>query len=133
MKARDDDSGNALIELLFGVSALLVPLALGMLAMVQVASATLLAETTAREVARAFVLADDDQAARLAADRIARLNFQDASRAFVRPIITCSAHPCLTPGARVSVAVRLLVDVPWGRWTVGSQHVQLVDPWRAFP
>lgn len=126
------DRGNALIELVFGISALLVPIAVGMTAMVEMGSATALAETTVREVARAFVLADDDESALAAADRVARLNFRDAGRPFMRPTITCSIRPCVTPGAHVTIALRFPLDLPWGRWLVRSEHVQVVDPWRTF-
>ena len=120
------------MELIFAISALLVPIALAMVAVVNIATGALLAETVARETARTFVLADDDEAAFVQATLVARLAFADAGHDFVAPTLTCSARPCLSAGGSVRVAVRIPVDVPWGRWTVRSAHVQVVDPWRAW-
>lgn len=126
------DQGSALIELIFGISMLLVPMALGLVAVVSIGTGAALAESSAREVARGFVLADDDADAYAVAHRIAQVNFADAGREFVQPVISCTSRPCLSPGAHVVVRISFPVDVPWGRWRVSAEHVQLVDPWRAW-
>jgi len=96
-----DDHGNALVELIFGICALFVPLALGVVGIVAVADGAVLAETVVRESARAFVLGDHDEDGRARAMRSARLVFADSGIEYVAPSISCTANPCLTPGASV--------------------------------
>lgn len=128
----EHDEGNVLVELIFMIAALLVPLALGAVAVVSIASGAELAETVARESARAFVFGDHDLDAFVRAEQAARLAFRDAGFAYVEPAITCAASPCLTPGATVDVLVRIPVTVPWGIWTARARHRQVVDPWRTW-
>ena len=53
--------------------------------------------------------------------------------------ITCSADPCLTPGARVTVSIERQSDLAWragpGTWRcIGAgqrHHVEVVDTYRA--
>jgi hypothetical protein len=132
MTSRHPERGSALVEMIFGITALFVPLALALVSFTTVHGHAALAETVARETARAFVLADNDGDAWSRALHTARMAFSDANAAYVRPTIECSHQPCLSPGARVTVRVRLSVPVPWGAWGVAASHRQVVDPWRAF-
>lgn len=127
------DQGSALVELIFGISALFVPLAIGIVALTNVHAGASAAETIARETARAFVLGDSDTDAWARSAAASRLAFADAHLPYVVPRITCSHQPCMTPGAHIRVYVKFLVAVAWGTWTVESTHMQIVDPWRAFP
>jgi hypothetical protein len=132
MTRRHPERGSALVEMIFGITALFVPLAIAIVSFVTVHSHAVLAESVARETARAFVLGDNDEEAWTRSLQAARIAFGDAKAAYVRPTIECSQQPCLSPGAHVTVRVRLSVAVPWGNWGVASSHRQVVDPWRAF-
>jgi len=68
----------------------------------------------AREAGRVFVLADSGDAAMddaQAAAQIAMID-QGVDPSQVQLDVVCAASPCLTPGARVDVALRTTVRLP---------------------
>ena len=123
---------------------LLVPVVYLVLTLGRVQAASFAAEGAAREAARLVVSAatEADGQARAVAVTGWALRDQGFADDPARAVsVTCSAVPCLTPGADVQVTVR--VDVPLPGVPVGvsavlptvvpvsATHVQVVDEFRA--
>ena len=137
------DEGSAVVEFVTIGVLLLVPVVYLVLTLGRVQAASFAAEGAARESARLVVTAPseaDGQTRALAATGWALRDqgfADDPSRAVT---VTCSARPCLTPGADVSVTVRVdvpLPGVPLGVSAVlptvvpvSATHVQVVDEFR---
>jgi Flp pilus assembly protein TadG len=137
------DEGTATIEFTFLSVLLLVPLVYVVLSASQVQRSAYAASEAARDAGRAYVRADTAADGEREAYAAARLAFSDQGLDLPADAvrISCSADPCLTPGARVTVAIRtsaLLPGVPsLGRGaasvTVSAQHVEVVDAFREAP
>lgn len=137
------DAGSAVVEFVSLGLLLMVPLVYLAIALGRVQAATLAADGSAREAARAFVTAADDAEGSVRAAAAVRLGLRD--QGFDRPSadaldLRCSARPCLTPDARVVVRVRVDVVLPGvpafvdrvvpARITVRSEQVATVDRFR---
>jgi hypothetical protein len=94
---------------------LLVPLVYLVLTLGRVQAASFAADGAAREAARAFTTAPDEQTARVRALAAVRLGLRDQGFD-VDPAsvtrLTCSASPCLTPQGAVAVQVTVDVVLP---------------------
>ena len=136
---RDGDAGTATIEFVLVGLLLMIPIAYGLLAALQVQRTAFAAVQAAREGARAFITAPSGAAARQRAQLAVDLALGDqgvpAQDGQLR--ITCSATPCLTPGGTVRVEVTSTVGLGWlpsflGGGTAGipvtAVHVETVDP-----
>lgn len=136
-----DDVGSASVEfVLFGV-ALLVPLAYILVTIFAVQSAAYGVSSASREAGRAFVQtptgSDPHQRAYIAA--WVALRDHDIELAPSALVISCSAVPCLTPGATVDVNIDLEVALPlvpalFGEAPaavgVNGRHTAVVDRFR---
>lgn len=138
------DAGSAVVEFVTIGVLLLVPVVYLVLTLGRVQAASFAAEGAAREAVRLVVAAPtaaEGEARAVAATGWALRDQgfgDDPGRALT---VTCSAAPCLTPGADVQVTVR--VDVPLPGVPVGvsavlptvvpvsATHVQVVDEYRA--
>jgi hypothetical protein len=130
------------VEFVFLAVLLMVPLVYVLLTVFRVQGASYAVSGAAREAGRVFVASADesgaaDRARTAAAIALADngIRLQDAALSIV-----CSADPCLTPGARVEVALAYDVGLPLvprvlGRAPasvqVSSSHLQVVDRFRA--
>ena len=137
-----DDAGNAIVEFVWLAVLLMVPLVYLMLTVFRVQNASYAVSSATREAGRVFVTAPDSGTGRRRALESAALVMRDAGltldRGQVR--ITCSATPCLTPGARVDVAIGYDASLPFlpgllGRHRtasvhVTSRHLEVVDRYR---
>ncbi|UNX54151.1 pilus assembly protein [Georgenia sp. TF02-10] len=109
------DRGSAVVEFLGVTLLLLVPLVYLVLTLGRVQAAAFATEGAAREagriVAQAETMADATARGRAAVElALADQGFAvDGAAALTA---TCTADPCLTPGARVVVEVRSEVDLP---------------------
>lgn len=114
-RLRGEEGGNAVVEFLGVTLVLLVPLVYLVLTLGRVQAATFAAEAAAREVGRVLSQAEDIGTATAHAHAAVELAFADhgidvdPARALS---IECDAEPCLTPGARIHVAVAAVVDLP---------------------
>lgn len=113
-RRRAGDGGSASVEfVLFGIG-LLVPLAYVLVTIFAVQSAAYGVSSASREAGRAFVQspvgADPYQRAYTAA--WVALQDHDIELAPSQLAISCSATPCLTPGATVEVSIDLEVALP---------------------
>lgn len=137
-----DEAGNAIVEFVFLAVLLMVPLVYVLLTVFRVQGASYAVSGAAREAGRVFVASSvatdaEDRARTAAAIALADtgIELDDA-----RLLVECSADPCLTPGARVEVALSYDVGLPLvprvlGRAPasvqVSSSHLQVVDRFRA--
>jgi Flp pilus assembly protein TadG len=138
------DSGSAVIEFVFLAVVMLIPLVYLVLMMGRLQAGAYAASAAARESGRVFVTAPDEATALARADAasalaLANFGFEEGSS----KTVTCSASPCLTPGAGVVTEVRVTVPLPlipaFVRSVVpleiplSSQNVSLVDRFRGAP
>jgi Flp pilus assembly protein TadG len=137
-----EDSGNAIVEFVYLAVLLMVPLVYILLSVFRVQGATYAVSSATREAGRVYVSSDDSDGAGaraltaasiVMADSGPRLSSQDLR-------ITCSADPCLTPGATVNVAIGYDVSLPFlpafldsasARVPVDGRHLEVVDRFRA--
>ncbi len=115
-RCREDDAGNAIVEFLGLSFVLLIPVAYLLLTVGRLQAAVFATEAAAREAARVAVTSasSDDAVARARVAAGLALGDQgfddDPAQALT---LTCSAHPCLTPGADVSALVEVRVPLPF--------------------
>jgi hypothetical protein len=111
-----DERGSASVEFVVAGLLMLVPLVYLVLTLSAVQAAALATEGSARQAARAYVLADSPADAAAAADRAVRIGLADygldADAADVA--VVCSPEPgrCLTRRGTVAVTVRVSVPLP---------------------
>lgn len=110
------DEGNAIVEFLGVALLLLVPVVYLVLTLGTLQAGAFAVDGAAREAARAFATGVDDAGARARAASAVELALADQGLA---PDATdgalhlvCSADPCRTPGASVTVAVEVAVPLP---------------------
>lgn len=137
-----DDDGNAIVEFVWLAVLLMVPLVYVLLTVFAVQRTSYGLAAATREAGRAFVTApsgsDAGPRARAAADLVLRDNGVDASGDDL--MVTCSADPCLTPGATVRVRIERSVPLPLvpsflrghlpDAVQVSGEHVEVVDRYR---
>ncbi len=108
-----DERGSALIEFVFLSIVLLIPLVYLVLSLGRLQAGSYAVSAAAREAARAFVTSEESDAAAARADAAAAIAFEDQGFGSEGRIeVSCSATPCLTPEARVSVRARVSVPLP---------------------
>lgn len=140
-RARGDD-GSAPVEFVFLAVLLLVPLVYLLLAVFAVQRAAYALSAAAREAGRGFVTGVDGLEAELRAQAAADVALRDhgLNAGDVRLTLDCSARPCLTPGAAVTVRVDADVALPLvpallGRpaasVAVHAEHREVVDTFAA--
>jgi hypothetical protein len=110
-----DDSGAAIVEFIVIFVVLIVPLTYFVLTVFDVQRNAFAATASTREAARVFVTARSGAEARSEAAAAARIAFQDhgLDESDGSMTITCSANPCLTPGATVTATYDTLVPLPF--------------------
>ena len=138
MKWSRHDQGNVIVEFIGVTVALLIPISIIANASIVVANAYLATEVSARTAARAYVVSSNDASGTRAAANAARLLIRDfdSRDTNLRTHISCTRHPCLSPGGFVTVRVskQVRLDLPriFGarQVSVSSQHSAVVDEMR---
>jgi len=136
------DRGSATVEFALFSMLLLVPITYVLITVFTVQRAAYATTEGAREAARAFVTAPTGGQARIRMNAALALALADQGLDMTSATVSvrCSADPCLTPGATVTVTVSDRVALPWvpvvlGRPSasilVSAEHVQTVDLFRA--
>ena len=138
------DAGSAVVEFVTIGVLMLVPVVYLVVAVAQVQAAAFATESGAREAARIVVTAPDEASAQERA--VAAVGWALRDQRIESPPaqalrVACSASPCLTPGADVTVTVSVEVPlpaVPAGVSRaipvvipVSATHTQVVDEFRA--
>ena len=136
------DEGSSIVEFCFLAVLLMVPLVYVVLAVFRVQAGAYGITAAAREAGRAFVTTDDPALAVERAHAAASVAAADHGLELPQSALTiaCSARPCLTPGARVSIAIDTTVPLPLlppvlgGRAAasiaVHARHTEVVDTFR---
>jgi hypothetical protein len=140
------ERGSATIEFIAVGLLLLVPLVYGVITLGRIQAATFAADGSAREAARAFVTATDEDDGRRRAAIAVRLGLRDAGFAERDGTVefTCETPTaCLTPGSEVRLRVEVRVVLPGVPGfvdralstgvTVRAEQVAVVDQFRALP
>ena len=124
MSRRRDERGTALVEAVWLVLLLLVPLVYVVLAVFDVQRASYGVSGAARAAARAYSLAPDEASApdRARAAASVALRDQDIDLDEVRLDVTCSPTPdnCLTPGGLVRIDISHQVRLPLAPSALGG-------------
>ena len=135
---RTRDEGAAMVEFVLLAVVLVVPLCYIVLAVFDLQSAAFGANAATREAARVFVRAPSTAEGERRAEAAAALTLADHgidldSSAL---LLSCSATPCLTPGATVQVSYRSTVRLPFvpvlgsreiASVPISATHTQVVD------
>ena len=140
-RLRRDETGNAMIEFTFLGVLLFVPLVYLVIAVLDVQRTAYGTSTAVREAGRAYVTATTAAEAEQRAEAAARIALADQGIELApgELQITCSADPCLTPGAVVTVRISTEVALPWvpvlgdrpaAAVSVGARHDAVVDAFR---
>ncbi len=132
------ETGSAMVEFV-GLGILLMVILVQLVLLIgRLQAAAYAVDTAARSAARAFTAAPDESEAGRRALTAVGVALRD--QGFAPPLgdaggpggavsVECSAQPCLTPRAAVTVRVRLEVE----GIRVGASHVALVDDFREAP
>jgi hypothetical protein len=136
------DEGSATVEFALFSMLMLVPFTYVLLTVFQVQRAAYGITEASRAAGRAYVTAASGADAEGRAEQALQLAMRDqgldAQSAALH--VVCSAQPCLTPGASITVVVEGQVPLPWvpswlGRPAasvdVRAVHVETVDRYRA--
>ena len=108
------DAGNAVLEFLFLAVLLIVPLVYVLLTVFAVQRAAYAVSSASREAGRVFVAAESAALGRVRAEQATAIVLRDSGLT-IQPAsldLACSAQPCLTPGATVTVVLAYAVDLP---------------------
>ena len=108
-----DEGGTAVIEFVWLAILLLIPLIYLVLCLARLQSGAYAVTQGAREAGRAFVTAEDDAAAEARADAAAAIAFEYQGFGGQGDLtVTCTASPCLTPGATITAETTVRVPLP---------------------
>lgn len=122
--SRRDEAGTALVEVVWLVLLLLVPLVYVVVAVFDVQRASYAVSGAARSAARAYTLAPDEGSAPIRARAAAAvaLRDQDIDVSEVGLVIRCTPAPdnCLSPGSSVTVAITHQVRLPLAPSALGG-------------
>jgi len=133
-----DDEGSAMVEFVVLAVTLAVPLCYLLLSVFDVQRTSYGASAATREAARVFVRAPSTEVGEERAAIAAGLTLADHGVELDRSdlTITCSATPCLTPGATVRVSYQAHVRLPLvpamaghdiASISISATHTQVVD------
>ncbi len=137
------DGGAAMIEFIVLAVTLAVPLAYLLLAVFDVQRAAYGASSATREAGRVFVRAPSTATAEARARAAAAVALADQGLSLSdgELEISCSASPCLTPGATVRISFRTEVSLPLvpnfggdglAAMPISATHTQVVDKYSAI-
>lgn len=125
MNRRREESGSALVEVVWLSVLLLVPLVYILLAAFDVQRASYGVSGAARAAARAYSLAPDEASAPARARAAAAVALQDQRVPAEDVALDVRCHPepgnCLSPGSLIHVDLRYQVRLPLAPSALGSQ------------
>lgn len=109
-----DDRGSALVEFVVLVPLLLLPLVYLVVVLARLQAGAFAAQAGAASAARAAATSPDAASATGASAEAVALAVADQGFAAgsASTTTTCATSPCLEPGGRITVTVRLQVDLP---------------------
>lgn len=129
-----NEEGSAIVEFVILAIPLFIPLAIYLTSISQGSQIQFDARNYARQVARVYVTSPSQS---LVADRISVVTQTFADSIFLKDKIAippainiwCSRTPCLTPGGKIQVSVR--IDSLDSRRAATASVIESIDAWRA--
>ena len=110
-RTRRDERGSAIVEFVFLSVVLLIPLVYLVLCLGRLQAGSYAVSAAAREAGRAFVTSEASDSATGRAESAAAIAFEDQGFGGDGGIeVSCSATPCLTPEASVSMAMGTVIS-----------------------
>lgn len=127
------DSGSASVEFVILAVPLFLPLFMYLTQFAELSNSEIQARSLVRQVVRAYVSSQSVDDARSRAEIVLnyggnRLGFSGADISAMRLTFSCSADPCLTPGARVRG--NLTLASPRSHRAVEVSAQEYVSPWQ---
>ena len=137
---RENEEGSAIVEFVVLGLPLFLPLFIFLTSLAQISSDQRIVQSLARQVARGFVTAPDETAARSRVEVIKGVfqekyfktnssNLSSKSSRFIEIYLSCSANPCLTLNSKVSVTAQLTSRD--GQHKYLATATEIVDAWRS--
>ena len=137
---RESEEGSAIVEFVVLGLPLFLPLFIFLTSLTQISSDQRIVQSLARQVARGFVTAPDETAARSRVEVIKgvyqekyfktnSLDLSSTSSRFIEIYLSCSANPCLTLNSKVSVTAQL-TSRDWQHKYLATA-TEIVDVWRS--
>jgi Flp pilus assembly protein TadG len=129
-----DEEGSAIVEFVILALPLFIPMALYLTTVSQTSQIQFDARNYVRQVARVYVTSPSQS---LVADRISVVTQTFADSIFLKDKIAipptiniwCSRTPCLTPGGKIQVSVR--IDSLDSKRAAFASVIESVDAWRS--
>lgn len=136
----ESEEGSSIVEFVVLGLPLFLPLFIFLTSLSQISSDQRIVQSLARQVARGFVTAPDEETARARVEVIKgvyqekyfKTNRTDLSSISLRSIeisVNCSTNPCLTLNSKVSVTARLTSRD--GQHQYVTTATEIVDAWRS--
>lgn len=127
------DRGSASVEFVILAIPLFLPIFIYLTQFADLSNSEIQARALIRQIVRAYVDSETLEDARTRADVVlnygaSRLGFSAEDIASMRLSFTCSADPCLTPGARVRGTLNL--DASTSNRSVQVSAQEYVSPWQ---
>ena len=137
---RENEEGSAIVEFVVLGLPLFLPLFIFLTSLAQISSDQRIVQSLARQVARGFVTAPDEETARARVEVIKgvyqekyfktnSLDLSSTSSRFIEIYLSCSANPCLTLNSKVSVTAQL-TSRDWQHKYLATA-TEIVDVWRS--
>ena len=137
---RESEEGSAIVEFVVLGLPLFLPLFIFLTSLSQISSDQRIVQSLARQVARGFVTAPDEETARARVEVIKGVyqekyfktnssNLSSKSSRFIEIYLSCSANPCLTLNSKVSVTAQLTSRD--GQHKYLATATEIVDAWRS--
>ena len=128
------EEGSAIVEFVVLGLPLFLPLFIFLSSVTQISSDERVVQNLARQVARAYVTAPDEQSGRARIEMVKSIfqskYFQSNNSGYrnIQISLNCSANPCLTLDSQISVSASLTSRD--GTHIYNSTAVEIVDKWR---
>lgn len=131
--ATTHDSGSASVEFVILAIPLFLPIFIYLAQFAELSNSEIKARSLVRQIVRAYVASESTDDARSRANVVLsygaeRLGFSSSDITSMRLNFSCSADPCLTPGARVRGTLTLAVSASQRVVQVSAQ--EYVSPWQ---
>lgn len=127
------DAGSASVEFVVLAIPLFLPIFIYLTQFAELSNSEIKARSLVRQIVRAYVASETLDDARSRANLVlhygaSRMGFSQSDITSMRLTFSCSADPCLTPGARVRGNLTLVSPVSHRSVHVSAQ--EYVSPWQ---
>lgn len=133
LAAITNDAGSASVEFVILAIPLFLPIFIYLTQFAELSNSEIKARSLVRQIVRAYVASESLDDARSRANVVlnygaGRMGFSQSDITSMRLTFSCSADPCLTPGARVRG--NLTLTLPTSHRLVQVSAQEYVSPWQ---